>query len=230
MATERIGTGAQRLPGGPVLYGQPDGSFGPKRQRGVPWTTIEGAANEMWDLAGGIEDEEVRRYQGGLDTLTSAYDESQKVLKEGIDTDLLFSRAADSVGARARSSVGNLRTSLGARGLNPNSGAAQGLMNRIGFESSNALMGAKRDIAIDNQKQRQVAAAMNFANALNLANYRNAPVGGARLEATQALMEYSLADRGVGAQERAARSAERNATMGTIFQGVGTLAGLIPGL
>lgn len=229
MPTERIGTGARQIGGGPVLYGRPDGSFGPKP--GVPWTTIEGAANTMWDLAGGIEDEERSRYQGGLDTLTGAYEESRTALSSLVDEDLLYSKAADAVGARAKSSVEGLRRSLGARGLSANSGAAQGLLSRIAFEGQNSLIGAKRDIALENQRQRQVNAAVNFANALNLANYRNSPVGGQRLEATQGLMEYSLADRAVGAQERATKDAGRNQLLGAGIQGgLGLLSSLIPGI
>lgn len=222
-----IGEAIRQTRGGPVLYGQPDGTF---RSRGVPWTDLSGALNETYNLAGLIEDEERARYQGGLSTLVDAYNQSSATLNQGIDPNLLFSRAADSVGARAKGNLQALMQQMGARGINPNSGAAMGMLQRLQFEKQGALVGAQRDVAIENQRQRQANAVVNFQNALNLANYRNSPVGGQRLEATQNLLDFHLADRAVGAQERATKDASRNSMWGTLFQGAGTLAGLIPGL
>ncbi len=120
-----------------------------------------------------------------------------------------------------------LRSSLGARGLNPNSGAAGGLLSRLAYEQGNAVIGAQKDTAIENQKQRQIAAAQNFSNALNLANYTQSPVSGANLENTQNIYEGTLAKYGIDKQAKSAKNAASASTTGGI---IGAIGGILGGL
>lgn len=198
--------------------------FGRNLPPGWAPRTTAGSEMDITGRANAIEAEERSRYQAGLGGLESAYTRSSRALGQGIDPDLLFSKAADTIGARARFNLEGLRSSLGARGLNPNSGAAQGLLNRIGFDRENALVGATRDIAIENQRQRHVAAAQDFANALNLAQYRNSPVPQIGLDASLGMAEINAGIRGLQAQERMQASANRtNLLSGIIGGGLGLL-------
>ena len=155
--------------------------FGQDQPRRNPWGpsgtgagTMEspfgpGHAGSEGDLAWraqDIETEERGRYERGLGSLIPAFQQSSNILNQGIDANLLFARASDAVGSRARMQMNGLRTSLGARGLNPNSGAASALLSRMDFDRQNALIGADRDILIEDRKFRQTGAAQNFANAL----------------------------------------------------------------
>lgn len=200
--------------------------------KGEPWLSDRLLLGEgdMRTLAGDITAKEEQRYQSGLGTLTDQYAKSNKALSEMIDPDLLFSKAADAVGARSIQSLNNLRSSLGARGLNPNSGVAQGALSRLMYGNEAALTGATRDIAIENQNRRAVNAAQMFANALNLANYTNAPVGGAMLETEQNIFEGLLAQKGIAEQRKSAKEANKaNETAGWIGAG-GAVAGGLLGL
>ena len=230
-----------RKPTMPTSWGNQGGGYGNGSGGGIGWGgwgaptatataptgPKHGTEQEMWDLAGGIEDKENQRYQLGLDTLTNEYNQTKNSLSQLIDPDLLFSKAADSIGARAKGNMNALRSSLGARGLNPNSGAANGMLQRFQMQQTGDVIGATRDVAIENQRQRQVNAAMNFANALNLANFQNAPVSGAKLETSQNIFEGNIAREGIAAQSKSQKQASKDNKTGTI---VGSLAGLAGGL
>lgn len=186
---------------------------------------LANSAGRLREGAGKIEDEERARYQGGLSTLTGAYQDAKSVLSEGVDADLLFSQASDSIGARSRRSVESLRSSLGARGLNPNSGAAQGLLSRLAMAQQGELIGAHRDIAIEDKNKRQVNAAVNFANALNLAAYTNSPVPGARFEADQNIFEGLLSTYGVNKASEAQSKANKTNILGGLIGGGASILG-----
>lgn len=199
---------------------------------GNPWIQdrlLLGEGN-MRNLANQITQEEKQRYQSGLGTLTSQYNASNAALSDLIDPNLLFSKAADATGARSIQSLNALRGSLGARGLSPNSGAAQGALSRLMYQNEAALTGATRDIAIENQNRRAVNAAQQFANALNLANYTNAPVSGANLETEQNIFEGLLAQKAIAEQRKSAKEAQKNNTLSGIISGGGALLGGLAGL
>jgi len=186
-----------------------------------------GTEADLISQADRIETQENQRYESGLGTLSSAFADSQAVFKQGLDQDLLFSRASDAVGARAKSSVESIRRSLGSRGLNANSGAAQGLMSRSMFSQQGQLIGADRDVAIEDRKFRQVNAATNFANALNLAGYTSQPVSGARLETSQNIFEGNIAREGIASAAASQRYAAKKNKQGQIGGGILGMAGKI---
>lgn len=187
-----------------------------------------GSEGDLSRRARDIGAEESRRYQQGLGGLTQAFNRTQGILDQGIDTGLLFSRAADASGARARGRVDQLRSSLGARGLNPNSGAASGMLSRLAMAQEGELTGATRDIAIENQKARQLGAAQNFNNAFNLAQYVNSPVSGIEYEASQNIFEGNIAREGLRSQERSADRASKRGLLGSLIGGgLSLLGGLL---
>jgi len=184
-----------------------------------------GSAQGLWNEAENIAAQERVRYQEGRNIATTAFNQAREALSQQVDPNLLFSKAADEIGARGKAALQNIRSSLGARGLNPNSGAAQGMLSRLIFQQQGALTGAKRDIALSNQKERQVNAALNFANALNLSGYINSPVSGIKYEAQQSIFEGNLAREGLAAQERMQRDANQTNLLGSILGGVGGIIG-----
>ena len=215
-------------------YGTIIGKDAQKRiNAGEPWIADRLLLGEgdMRNMAGQSQGQEEARYAEGKGLLTSAYADSQKALNSQIDPNLLFSRASDAVGARSIQSLNNFRQSLGARGLNPNSGVAGGALSRLMFQNDATLTGATRDIAIENQRNRQVAAAQNFANALNLAGYTNAPVSGVGLETEQNIFEGLLAQNGIAENRKSAKEAakanEKAGWIGAIGGVAGGLAGLL---
>lgn len=100
-----------------------------------------GSEADLIEQAEGVRRQEENRYTQGVDLASQAYRQSQAALSQGVDADLLFSRASDAVGARSREGMAALRRSLGGRGINPNSGAAGGLLSRLLFERQGALVG-----------------------------------------------------------------------------------------
>ena len=168
----------------------------------MPETRWDPYAPWMTAHANRIADQERGRYQAGLHTATTAYEDARSVLSQGIDTDLAFSKAADSVGAQSKRLIESLRSSLGARGLRMGSGAAQGSLSRLAQGIQGSLTGARRDIALEDQRTRQSNAAINFANAMNLAGYQNSPVSGIQYENAQNIYEGYLARLGLQSQER----------------------------
>ncbi len=188
-----------------------------------PVTTIGKSEHAMRGLASDIQTEEEKRYSQGLGGLQGAYAESHNALSSLIDPDLLFSKASDAIGARSIDAMNGLRSSLGARGLNPNSGAAGGLLSRLAFSNEQALTGATRDVAIENQRQRQVNAASNFANALNLANYTQSPVSGVGLETEQNIFEGKIAQEGMKQQRKSTKSAGMTGILGGLIGAGGSI-------
>ena len=193
----------------------------------APKPVKHGSEAELWDLAKQVQDTESQRYGSALGLGQQAYAASQAA-NQPIDPSLLFSKAADAIGARGSQNVNALRSSLGARGLNPNSGAANGLMSRLMFQNQSDITGATRDVAIENQRARQVNAASNFANAMNLANLTNAPASGAMLETSQNIFEGDLAREGIKAQAKSNKAASKNNLIGGIIgAGASILGGLL---
>jgi hypothetical protein len=190
-----------------------------------PTDYLQDQVRLMRSGAAGIQATEEARYQAGLQPAQQAYWEARNVLNQGVDTGLLFSRAADTVGAKSKSMIESLRSSLGSRNLSANSGAAQGMLSRLAMSQEGQLIGATRDIAIDDLKQRQVNAAVNFANALNLAGYTNAPASGAIFENEQNIFEGMLALKGIDAAKASADKANQTGILGSVIGGVGSVLG-----
>lgn len=187
--------------------------------------------DKMTGQATSIEQQENNRYSQGLSTLQGAYGQSQSALSNLLDPDLLFSQASDPIGAQAGGQMDALRRSLGARGLNPNSGAASSLLSRIVFGKQQALQGARLSSEVENVKLRQTAAAQNFANALNLAGYVNSPVSQIGLDTTQNQYEGLLAREGLHNARQSQKDANKtNFASGLLGAGSSILSSLIPGL
>lgn len=187
------------------------------------------ASQALVPLAIRQETLENQRFQGALSGLVDAEREAHASLSEDIDTNLLFGRAADAVGGQTRQGLDAIRRSLGARGLSAGSGAATGLLQRLLFQRDAALTGAKRDTAIFNQQNRQARAAQKFANALNLADFRDRPVPSAIMDAAVNAAAIDLAREGLASQERSTRRAGRNQLLSGLFGAIPIIGNFLGG-
>lgn len=178
----------------------------PKPAAADPFKTSE---DMMRTQAGAIESEENRRYQQGFGLANQAYSDLRSTLASTVDPSLMFSKAADAIGARSSANLEALRGSLGARGLSPNSGAASGLLQRLAFQQGNSVMGAIKDTELESQRMRQVNAATQFGAALNLAGYANSPVPQIGLDTTQNIYEGQLAKYGIDKQAKSVKNANK---------------------
>ena len=176
-----------------------------------------------------IEAEENRRGAKFEDTLTSAFERSQSQLSNLIDPDLLFSRASDVVGARGRQGVEAIRQSLSGRGLSSQSGASQGLLSRLMFSQQGQVTGAQRDVAIENQRQRQINAGIEFAQATQVGLAQNRQVSGAVHDTIGQRIEHNIAREGIAKGVSAQRAASRDNKMGSLGGGLLGLAGSVFG-
>ena len=156
----------------------------------------------LMNAAGNVEAEEGRRYEEGIGYAKDAFATAQTELMKGPDQDLLFSRAADSIGARGRRSLESVFGSLSGRGLSPTSGAGRSMVGRLAGEQTGALIGADRDIAIDTRAKRQANAAQNFINALNLSGQIQGDVSTARMDMGLNLFEGNLVREGMENQRQ----------------------------
>lgn len=223
-----LGKGNGKKKGGGTAGTTPVGGTGGGSTQDIEGGTVEYAAGTEADLmnrANQVDAEETKRYEGGLGVIQDAYASSKKDLSTLLDQDLLFSRASDAVGARAGRGLESLRSSLGSRGINPNSGAAGGMMQRMMMSQQGQLIGAKRDIALENQNVRHRNAAVNFANALNLGQYQNSPVSVAGMDMSTNIFEGNLAREGIASMERSQKRASKDAKMGSLGGGALGLAG-----
>jgi len=78
-------------------------------------STSVSAEDRMQQEADRIAAEERRRYESGLQTATGAFQQAQSALMSEVDPNLLFSKAADQIGARGRAGLENIRSSLAGR-------------------------------------------------------------------------------------------------------------------
>lgn len=187
----------------------------------VPLTSPTGSGGALWNLAQSIGHREEAAGSEQANFLTNIFNQTSAALDQPIRKDLLFSQAADQVGLRARGAMDRMRTSLGARGIDPSSGAASGLLGRLMMQNQNALIGAQRDIDIADAQQRYANAAQKFGMASNLAQARNEFLAPSMvpLDTATNLEEMQLAREGLAMQAKSQNKASKNNLLGGIISG-----------
>lgn len=181
----------------------------------------------LYEAAAGIEAEERSRYERGMGDLETQFGALQSTLSKGVDKSLLMGQGFDATGLRARTMMDRLRQNIGGRGIDPNSGAANGLLARLALQMDNANMGVMRDVEIEDARQRQVNAGQLFGAALNVFQARNQPVPTALADMGLNVAEMNLAERGLQRQERMTNKASKNNLLaGLLGGGLGILGRL----
>ncbi len=189
---------------------------------GLPSGSLE---DQLYGSAVGIEAEENRRREEGLGVLQREFDQSRSTLSDLIDPDLLFSRAADSIGARGKRTLSGLMKNFAGRGIRPGSGAFQGAMSRFALGSEGQRIGAQRDVALANQQQRREDAGTLFGMARTMAGAIASPVSGAKHSTLQNLYEGEIAREGIDKGVAAQRASSKDRKMGSLGGGLLGLAG-----
>lgn len=203
-------------------YAGPAGD-GRERSRVALNRTLEAALTKAFQLEG-VEND---RFQDALGFLKSEFQTSN----EGFSADnarldrLLFSGAADQFGRQASEGLSSLRTAIGARGINPNSGAAAALAGNIGLQQQGQLMGARRDITMDSLRRRDAQRVQRFQQAFGMADFMNqgdSEIGLSALSGLVGLRERQL-DKEDALTE--ARKARKDAKQGAALGSIGSIAG-----
>lgn len=196
---------------------------GNARARVAMESSLEAALVKAFQLEG-VENQ---RFQDSLGFLKGEFQRSN----EGFAADnarldrLLFSGAADRFGREASEGLSALRTSIGARGINPNSGAAAALAGNIGLRQQGQLMGARRDITMDSLRRRDAQRVQRFQQAFGLADFMNqgdSEIGLSALSGLVGLRERQL-DKEDSLKE--ARKARKDAMIGSAIGLGGNLLG-----
>ena len=185
--------------------------------------TLEAALTKAFQLEG-IENQ---RFADAMGFLQSEFRRSN----EGFAADnarmdrLMFAGAADRFGREASEGMSALRTSLGARGINPASGAAAAMAGNIGLRQQGQLMGARRDITMDSLRRRDAQRVQRFQQAFGMADFMNqgdSEIGLSALSGLTGLRERQL-DKEDSLKE--ARKARKAQTQAAAIGGIGSLAG-----
>lgn len=169
---------------------------------------VPGSEEDLIHQASLIEANENVRYTEARGVLETAHRQFREAMNDGFDEQAHYTEALDNVGAQNKRAISGIRRSLGARGLNPNSGAAQGILSRLIMSNRGQLIADRRRGREIARRERQANEATSFANALNLAGLINSPVSGAMLETSQNIFEGNLVREGLDVQREANDSAK----------------------
>ena len=174
----------------------------------------------------GLEEINNKRYDDSLGMLKSEFAKSNA----GFAADnarldrVLFSGAADSAGRGAAQGISSLRSALGARGINPSSGAAASLAGRIGMQQQGALMGAARDITADSLRRRDAQRQNRLRQAFGIAEFQNQAADMVGLDALQDVTGVINANRTDTLNTSESSKARSAATKNALFSGIGQFA------
>lgn len=162
------------------------------------------------------QDEQESFLTGEFDAFNQDFDAQEERLSR-----LFRSQAADQVGAQAKQGFRNLRGLIGRRGLNPNSGTAAALANRVMNQQSAQMTSARRDIALDSARRRTQHRSQRLAGAFNLGDFRTRERSMVGMDVLAGITQAATAEtqnlRGMSAADRARKDARRGAMIGGAF-------------
>jgi len=109
-------------------------------------------------------------------------------------TSLATGSQFDQIGQGAVDQSRQMRTQLGGRGIDPSSGTAASLANRIGMQQATLKYGAMRGAAMDSYQRRNAHRTAQYAQQLNTAQFGNQSPSMIGLDALTNKAEFDLAD------------------------------------
>lgn len=140
--------------------------------------------------------------------------------------DRLFrSKAADEIGREAKTGLRNIRSLIGARGLNPNTGTAAALAASVADRQAGRLVSAQRDIALDSARRRTQERTRRLSAAFGLGQFRNQPPSSLGLDVIQDATGVMLGQQQLNEAKKARRRERKDALTGSIIGGIGSIAG-----
>lgn len=183
-------------------------------QRGM---ALEGVEDQRHQAAQGFLTGQMQRNQAG-------YEASEKGL-----AGLFQSRAGDQLNASLTDTLRGLGQSLGGRGIDPNSGAAQGSLERIAGNYQNALTGARRDIALGAYDRAAAQRSAQAAYAQTLTSLMNESPSMIGVDTLSNLAELDLTRYGIDRSAEAAHESARAQERAGRMQGIGSIIGSVLG-
>ena len=122
-----------------------------------------------------------------------------------------------------------LRSQLGGRGIDPSSGTAAALANRVGMQQATLKYGAMRNAAMDSYQRRNANRTAQYAQQMNLAQFGNQSPSMIQLDSLTNKAEFDLADlvskREVDAAKYASKQNSKSSTLGGIGGIIGSVLG-----
>ncbi len=191
------------------LYG---GSLKHKRRHQVN-QLLQGYLAEAFRL-GGIEDDRDAKQLGFERGEFNRFNEDFEG-RQGRLSNLFRSRAADDIGAQTRQGLRGLRSFVGSRGLNPNSGTVAQLVADIGSRQRSAFIGAQRDIALDEERRRRDHSLARLQGSQRIGDLISKPPSALRLDAIGDVINVQRGREGEAEAKFAASQARKDAKVAT---------------
>lgn len=151
---------------------------------------------KMLDEASRLAGEENARYAREYTRLGNASDAYAKGFEADDEraTNLALGSQFDQIGRSAADESRQLRTQLGGRGVDPSSGLATFLSDRIGLKQAALRYGAMRGAAQDSYQRRNAFRTAQYAQQAAQAQFGNQSPSLLRLDALTNQAEFDLAD------------------------------------
>ena len=201
-------------------------AYAPKPVSGAS-VSLEKMLAEASRLAG-IEDSRFDAEYGRLNKASSDFNKGFEADESRL-TSLATGSQFDQIGQGAVDQSRQMRTQLGGRGIDPSSGTAAALANRIGMQQASLKYGAMRNAALDSYQRRIALRTAKYAQQLNTAQFGNQSPSMIQLDSLTNKAEFDLADlvskREVDAAKYASKQNSKSSTLG----GIGNIIGAVLG-
>ncbi len=144
-------------------------------------------------------------------------------------TGLATGASLDAIGNGAQDQSRMLRSQLGGRGIDPSSGTAAALANRIGQQQQALKYGAMRNAAMDSYQRRNAFRTAQYAQQAGLAQFGNQSPSLLRLDALTNQAEFDLAREVSDKQLAAAKYSAKKGAEASKSAGIGNIIGSVLG-
>jgi hypothetical protein len=176
----------------------------------------------------GIEDANKATEYGRLDQAGRNFSKGFEADESKL-TSLATGSAFDQIGQGAQDQSRGLRSMLGGRGIDPSSGTAASLANRVGMQQATLKYGAMRNAAMDSYQRRNANRTAQYAQQMNLAQFGNQSPSMLGLDALTNKAEFDIATENSIRETEAAKYAARKNSKSSTMSGIGGIIGSVLG-
>lgn len=176
----------------------------------------------------GIEDSRHADEYGRLNKASSDFNKGFEADESRL-TSLATGSQFDQIGQGAVDQSRQMRTQLGGRGIDPSSGTAASLANRIGMQQATLKYGAMRNAAMDSYQRRNANRTAQYAQQLNTAQFGNQSPSMIQLDSLTNKAEFDLAREVSKNQLDAAKYSAKQSAKSSTAAGIGNIIGSIFG-
>lgn len=212
----------------PLIGGQPVGMKPSNGKGAASAISLEQMLSEASRLAG-IEDSNQAREYGRLNAAAGDFSRGFAADDERA-TRLSLGSMFDDIGQGSLDQSRQMRTQLGGRGIDPSSGTAAALANRIGMQKESLRYGAMRSAAQDSYQRRNANRAAQYAQQAGIAQFGSQSPSLLRLDSLTNKAEFDLAREVSKDQVDAAKYKSKKDAEGQKSAGIGNIIGSVLGL